>query len=42
MTQEQLNHVMLLQDRTDELNLLDIANEFIAFNDRQMHFFWTF
>ena len=36
-TQEQLNHVMLLhthKDRTDELNLLDIAKEFIAFNDR--------
>ena len=41
MTQERLNQVMLLhtnKDKTDELNLYDIAKELISFNDRRRHF----
>ena len=36
MTQEQLNYVMLLhthKDCIDNINLLEIAKEFISFND---------
>ena len=41
MTQEQLNHVMLLhthKDHTDNINLLEIAKVFVSFNDRQINF----
>ena len=41
MTKEQLNHVMLLhthKDRTDDINLLEIAEEFVSFNDRRISF----
>ena len=45
MTQEQLNHVMLLHahnDRTDNINLLEIAKEFVSFNERQINVFGHF
>ena len=41
MTQQRLNHIMLLhthKDRTDDITLLDIAKDFISFNDRRVHF----
>ena len=44
MTQEQLNYVMLLcthKDHTDNINLLEIAKEFVSFNDRRISF-WSF
>ena len=37
MTQEQPNHIMLLhthKDYTDNINLLEIAKEFVSLNDR--------
>lgn len=45
MTQERLNHTMLLhahKDKTDQLALVNIAQEFILFNDRRRHFFGQF
>ena len=45
MMQERLNHVMLLhthKDHTDNINLLEIAKEFVSFNDRQIHFLVIF
>ena len=45
MTQEQLNYVMLLctnKDHTDNINLLEIAKEFVSFNDRQINFLVIF
>ena len=45
MTQERLNHAMTLhihKGRTDELNITDIAQQFISFNEKQMHTFGTF
>ena len=41
MTQEQLNHVILLyahKDCTDNINLLEIAKEFVSFKDRLINF----
>ena len=37
MIQEQLNHVMLLhthKDHTNNINLLEIAKDFVSFNDK--------
>ena len=45
MTKEQLNHVMLLhthKDRTDNINLLEIAKEFVSFNNRRINLFVHF
>ena len=45
MTQERLNHVMLLhthKDHTDNINLLEIAKEFVSFNNRQINFLIIF
>ena len=45
MTQEQLNHVMLLhthKDRTDNINLLEIAKEFVSFNHGLINFLVIF
>ena len=47
MTQEQLNHVnvMLLhtyKDCIDNINLLDIAKEFVSFNNKRIHFLVIF
>ena len=45
MTQEQLNHVMLFQthkDHTDNINLLEIAKDFVSFNNRQIYFLGYF
>ena len=44
MTQERLNRVMVLhthKDCTDNINLLEIAKEFVSFNDRRINF-WLF
>ena len=47
MTQEQLNHVMLLhmyKDCTDNINLLETAKEFVSFNDKRLNIwvdFWV-
>ena len=45
MTKERLNHVMLLhthKDRTDNINLLEIAKEFVSYNDRRINFLGHF
>ena len=45
MTQERLNHVMLLhtnKDHTDNINLLEIAKEFVSSNDRRINFLVIF
>ena len=45
MTQQRLNHCMFLhihQDRTDTLNLRDIAEEFIQKNERRIGYFGHF
>ncbi len=45
MTQTQLNSTMMLnvhQDRTDELNLIDIGNEFIRENTHRESIFGKF
>ena len=45
MSQSRLNHLMILhihKNRTDELNILDIAKEFIEVNDRRIKFFGRF
>lgn len=45
MSQSRLNHLMILhihKQRTDELNVLDIAKEFIEINDRRVKFFGRF
>ena len=42
MTQQRLNHLMLLhvhKSHTDSLNLVDVANDFIAGNDHRKHMF---
>ena len=44
MTQQRLNHLMLLhahKSHTDSLNLVDVANDFIAGNDHRKHMFGT-
>ena len=41
MTQERLNHVIMLhthKDRTDEIELTEIAKEFVSFNERRVGF----
>ena len=45
MSQEQLNHCMTLhiyKEKTDEIDLTKIAQEFIAANDGRKTFFGTF
>ena len=45
MSQARQNHVMLLhthKDRTDNINLLEVAKEFVSFNDRQIKIFGHF
>ena len=45
MTQPRLNHIMLLhiyKERTDKLNLLNIATKFVAVNDRRKLFFGSY
>ena len=42
MTQQRLNHCMLLhihQNKTDDLDLLKIATEFIKRNERRINYF---
>ena len=42
MSQQRLNHLMLLhvhKSYTDDLSLVDIANDFIADNEHRKHFF---
>ena len=44
MTQQRLNHLMLLhvhKSHTDSLNLVDVANDFNAGNDHRKHMFGT-
>lgn len=44
MTQQHLNHLMLLyvhRDYTDRLNLVDVANDFIAGNEHRREVFGT-
>ena len=44
MSQQRLNHLMLLhvhKSETDALNLVDVANDFIAGNDHRKHVFGT-
>ena len=44
MSQQRLNHLMLLhvhKRETDALNLVDVANDFIAGNDHRKHVFGT-
>ena len=43
MSQQRLNQLMLLhvrKDRTDSLNLVDVANDFISGSDYRKNFFW--
>ena len=45
MTQKRLNHVTIVhthKKRTDDLNLLDIAKQFICGNERRANFFGNF
>ena len=45
MTQERLNHVIMLhahKNRTDEIELTEIAKEFVSFNERSVGFFGHF
>ena len=45
MMQKRLNHIVLLhthQQRTDELELLQIAQDFVTRNSRRKHFFGSF
>ena len=42
MSQQRLNHLMVLQvhkDYTEKLNLVDVANDFIAGNDHRTQVF---
>ena len=44
-TQERLNHVIMLhahKDITDEIELTEIAKEFVSFNERRVGFFGHF
>ena len=44
MSQQRLNHLTLLhihKNRTESLNLVDVANDFIAGNDHRKHVFGT-
>ena len=44
MSQQRLNHLMLLhihKSLTDDLNLVDVANDFIAGHDHRKHVFGT-
>jgi hypothetical protein len=43
MTQQRLNHIVLLhthKDYTDKINLTNVAEEFITLNERRIQFFW--
>ena len=45
MSQPRLNHVMMLhihKDKTDQLNTINIAKEFISFNDQRETFFGNY
>jgi len=45
MTQKRLNHVMLLhvhKDRTDELDLIDVANDFVSGSEHRLSIFGKF
>ena len=45
MTQERLNHVMLLnvhKEKTDELILEDVARDFVNDNEHRVHIFGKF
>ena len=45
MTQERLNHLMLLhvhKDLTDSLSLVDVANEFVSRGERRLQVFGKF
>ena len=45
MNQVRLNHIMLLhvhKDRTDALDLIEIANQFVDGSDHRMTIFGTF
>ena len=44
MSQPRLNHALLLhihKDRTDNINLISIAKEFISVNERRQNYFGT-
>ena len=45
MTQKRLNHVTLMhthKDRSDRLDILNVAKEFISTNDRRRTYFGQF
>ena len=45
MTQQRLNHCMILhvhREETDKLNLIEVAKEFVEKNDRRKQFFGQF
>ena len=45
MTQTRFNSLVILhihKDRTDQLNLIDVANEFVARNDNRKRYFGKF
>ena len=45
MSQKRLNHILLLHTHkvfTDELNIVEIAKEFIKVNDRRQNYFGAF
>lgn len=45
MTEKRLNHLILLhshKQRTDDINVLDIAKEFIQRNERRSKYFGVF
>ena len=45
MTQKRLNHLIIMhthKDKTEDINMIDIAKTFICFNDRRRSFFGSF
>ena len=45
MTQQRLNHVLLLhvhKDKTDQLNLADVGNNFVAGSEHRLSLFGNF
>ena len=42
MRQDRLNHLMLLHERTDDLNLKAVANEFVSASENRLRIFGKF
>ena len=43
--EKRLNHLMILhvhKDRTDKIDLVDVANQFVEWNDNRIHIFGKF